>query len=402
MTHTVVVGAGIAGLWIALQLLKTGERVTILEKYGVPGGRIITSKHGYELGAGRVYGKHRRVRALLRHYGLHLDPLGNSIFWRPLGGCTEPNTFEETWSAILKQFKKLPPHILATHTLRDLAEKVLGADAARLFLERFPYRAELECQRADIGIRCFEGEMGTRDGYYVVREGLSAMIRGLVRDIRQAGGTLTVNTEVTDIERNTLGRYRIQTRKGKLVGEIGADRVVLAVHADGLRALPVTRSMPALSHLGMAPLTRIYAQYPGGWKHPRIVTDSPLRYIIPIDPATGVVMISYTDNHDTERFRGLKDKELTAEIQKEVRRLFIKDIIPEPLWVRSAEWKEGATYWRPGNYSPAHMSRAALQPRADMPELYCCGESFSVNQQAWMEGALEHAEQLWTLIQRKR
>jgi monoamine oxidase len=152
----------------------------------------------------------------------------------------------------------------------------------------------------------------------------------------------------------------------------------------------------------MAPLTRIYAQYPGGWKHPRIVTDSPLRYIIPIDPATGVVMISYTDNHDTERFRGLKDKELTAEIQKEVRRLFIKDIIPEPLWVRSAEWKEGATYWRPGNYSPAHMSRAALQPRADMPELYCCGESFSVNQQAWMEGALEHAEQLWTLIQRKR
>lgn len=401
MTHTVVVGAGIAGLWIALQLVTLGERVTILEKYGVPGGRVLTSKYGYELGAGRIHGTHRRVRALLRRYHLHLNPIGNQVVWRPLGGCTEPNEFEETWAAILKQIKKLPQYVLATHTLREIAEITLGTAEARQFLDRFPYRAELERQRADIGIRTFEGEMGTRDNYYVVREGLSALVKGLVRDIRAGGGTLSVNTEVTDVQNAGLGRYRVLTRKGKHIGELIADRVVLALHATALRALPVTRSMPALAHLGMAPLTRIYAQYPGGWYQPRIVTDSPLRYIIPIHPKKGIVMISYTDDRDTARFRGLKDEALTAEIQTEVRRLFPQQIIPEPVWVRSAEWHEGTTYWRPGDYVPAHMSRAALQPRADMPELYCCGESFSVNQQAWIEGALEHAERLWALMTRR-
>jgi hypothetical protein len=37
-----------------------------------------------------------------------------------------------------------------------------------------------------------------------------------------------------------------------------------------------------------------------------------------------------------------------------------------------------------------------LRPRpATMPELYVCGESFSVGRQAWIEGALEHADLLW-------
>ena len=32
---------------------------------------------------------------------------------------------------------------------------------------------------------------------------------------------------------------------------------------------------------------------------------------------------------------------------------------------------------------------------ATMPGLFCAGESFSVGRQAWVEGALEHAEALW-------
>lgn len=398
MPHTIVVGAGIAGLWIAVQLAQKGDVVTVLEAYGKPGGRVLTSRHGYELGAGRIHRSHRRVRALLRRYALHEVPISAETTWHALGECPAPNRFESMWAAICSALRRLHPHILATHTLHELACAVLGREHAERILMMFPYRAETECMRADVALATFDGEMGTQVGYTVVREGLSAMIHGLLRDLRAAGGTLRLNTKVTDVQRAGGDRYRVLLEKKP---PLAADRVILALHATALRELPVTAKMPSLQHLGMAPLTRIYAQYPGGWTHPRTVTDSPLRYIIPIDPERGVVMISYTDDRDTKRWKDLRGDDLVAAIQPEVRRLYGARV-PDPLWVRAAEWHEGTTYWRPGLYSPARMSRAALQPRTDMPGLFCCGESFSPTQQAWMEGALAHAELLFQRLQSRR
>lgn len=397
MTHTIVVGAGIAGLWIANRLAQAGERVTVLEAYGKPGGRVLTSRHGYELGAGRIHASHRRVHTLLRRYRLHTVPLGTSLNWHPVGEPSRPNTFDAEWAAVCGALRRLRPELLATHTLRQLAEAVLGKVRATSLLEQYPYRAEIDRLRADVGLQAFEHEMKSHRGFTIVHEGLSAMIDGLVRDLRAAGGLLRLNTKVVDVEHAGSDRYRVRLERG---APLTADRVILALHATALRSLPVTTNMPALDHLVMAPLIRIYAQYPGGWRYPREVTDSPLRYVIPVDPAKGIVMISYTDDRDTKRWSGLSGEELVAAIQPEVRRLYGRHL-PDPEWVRAAEWHEGATYWRPGCYSPARMSRAALQPRGDMPGLFCCGESFSPTQQAWMEGALAHAELLWELLERR-
>lgn len=397
MPHTIVVGAGIAGLWMATRLARAGERVTVLEAYGKPGGRVLTSKHGYELGAGRIHASHRRVHALIRRYRLHTAPLGAELRWHPVSQPSMPNTFDAEWAAFCSILRRLRPEILAMHTLRELAEKILGLDRATLLLMQYPYRAEIDRLRADIGLHAFENEMHDYRGFTIVREGLSSIIAGFVRDLRAAGSTLRLNTKVVDVERAGSDRYRVRVQRG---APLTADRVILALHANALRALPVTANMPALRVLEMAPLTRIYAQYPGGWEHPREVTDSPLRYVIPVQPKEGIVMISYTDDADTRHWKGLSGEDLVAAIQPEVRRLYGRHI-PNPLWVRAAEWEEGATYWKPGNYSPARMSRAALQPRSDMPGLFCCGESFSPTQQAWMEGALAHAELLWDLLQRR-
>jgi len=381
--HTVIVGAGIAGLWLADRL---GGNVTVVEAYSKPGGRVMTSKYGYELGAGRVNTRHKRVRALIRRFHLTEVPSSSDIYWKPLGAEAEPNNFDEIWAAITKVIRELSPATLATHTLRDLAYS-FGDE----LYDKYPYRAETERMRADVALHAFDAEMAGDQRYITVREGLSAIIDGLVASITAAGGRLRLDTTVTDVRKTAAGKYQILTNKG----QIQADRVIMALHATALRKLPVSRAMPVLAHLDMAPLTRIYAKYPG-WKEPRTVTDSPLRYIIPV--GSDVVMISYTDDRDTAAFRGLKDEALSAAIQHEVKRLYPH--APEPIWVRAAEWQEGTTYWKPGHYSPTRMSRAVLRPRTDMPELYCCGESFSVYQQAWMEGALDHAAQLWDLLQK--
>ena len=257
MTHTIVVGAGIAGLWIANRLAQAGERVTVLEAYGKPGGRVLTSRRGYELGAGRIHASHRRVHALLRRYRLHTVPLGTKLNWHPVGEPSIPNTFDAEWAAVCAALRRLRPELLATHTLRELAEAVLGRPRANALLEQYPYRAEVDRLRADIGIQVFEHEMHDHRGFTIVREGLSAMIEGLVRDLRAAGGILRLNTKVVDVEHAGSDRYRVRLERG---APITADRVILALHATALRALPVTANMSALDHLVMAPLTRIYAQ----------------------------------------------------------------------------------------------------------------------------------------------
>lgn len=174
------------------------------------------------------------------------------------------------------------------------------------------------------------------------------------------------------------------------------NRVVLAIHATALRALPVLHDHSILTLVGMSPLTRIYATYPDTtwFGSKKLVTDSPLRYIIPVSSTT--LMISYTDGPDTKTYRGLKGAALQTAIQRDLRRLFPERTIPEPTWIEAYEWSDGTTFWKPGSYDPAQQGKAMLQPKPSaMPNLFVCGESFS-EKQAWIEGALEHAELLWT------
>lgn len=72
----------------------------------------------------------------------------------------------------------------------------------------------------------------------------------------------------------------------------------------------------------------------------------------------------------------------------DLRRVFADRQIPDPELMRIYAWSEGASYWLPGEYKPEEVSDQIMNP---IPNIYICGESFSLRQ-AWVEGALEHAE----------
>lgn len=394
--HTIVVGGGIAGLTVALALATKGDRVTLLEKDERLGGRIATSKHGYEIGAGRIHNTHNRICKLVTHYGLKTFPISSQSGWRPLGSRkTETNMFNPTWAAITKQLRRLPAAELSAKPLRDLASATFGPHTSAL-MTHFPYRAETEILRADLALHSFDDEMGTQDGFNVVADGLHSVIKGLAADARKAGVRIRTKAPVKDV---TQGQVTLASGK-----QLTADRIVLAVPVAALRSFAALCSLPLLHHLEMAPLTRIYAQYPtkpeACWfvDQPHTVTNSPLRYIIPISKEKGIIMISYTEGRDTVHFRGLQGAALTEAIQYEVRRLYPEREIPEPLWVRAYEWTDGCTYWKPGPYDPFEASKEALEP---IPGIHLCGESFSTRQ-AWIEGALEHAELLLNYLNHSR
>jgi hypothetical protein len=152
----------------------------------------------------------------------------------------------------------------------------------------------------------------------------------------------------------------------------------------------------------MKPLLRTYAIFPAPAGVPwfngmsSMITDEKLRYIIPINPKQGTIMTSYTDDDDTKPWVKILhndgEKALGKSIVKDLRSLMRNTEIPDPLYFKAHLWTKGCTYWLPGLYKPEVMSEKVMNPLPGMWQgLYVCGESFSLRQ-AWMEGALEHAD----------
>jgi monoamine oxidase len=390
--RTIIVGAGIAGLYIADKLVTAGVHdITIIEKESHLGGRIITSKkHHVEIGAGRIHSSHTKVLALLKRFDLATIPIGGASLFRSLGSTkSRPNAFETAFPAIADLLSRLPYTELATHTTRQLLTRILGSRQTEALLIEFPYRAEVDMMRADLGLKAFQDGIGSPEGYCVVKGGLSSLINAMVANLKRKGVEILQNTEVLDV---TATGVKLKT------GFMEADRIILAIPVWNLNTMPCLKGDPTLKLLGSSGLTRIYATYPEtAWFNPKkLVTDSPLRYIIPVGNNT--IMISYTDGADTKTYRGLTGPALQKAIQHDLKALFpeVAKEIPEPTWIQAYEWSEGTTYWKPGSYDPAQQGKAILQPKPSIqPNLFICGESFS-EKQAWIEGALEHADLLWT------
>jgi len=144
----------------------------------------------------------------------------------------------------------------------------------------------------------------------------------------------------------------------------------LAVKAHQLFAFDI---LCPINHLLKAvvarPLLRIYAQYPlvdnKVWfdNFYTTITDSRLKYLIPMDKKTGIIMISYTDSDDVLSFLDENNKlkseeEIIIIIEEEIRKLYSLEI-PKPLKLKTCYWSEGCHYWRK-NYDSDKISREII------------------------------------------
>ena len=223
-------------------------------------------------------------------------------------------------------------------------------------------------------------------------------------EFESLGGTLFQNQTVTEIESmGAILLVKSKTDAGDVLWETPS--VICALHRDALAELPVFQTWSTLQKLKMEPLVRTYAVFPTekgkSWFSdlPKVTSAGPVRFFIPMNAACGTVMLSYTDGKDARKILQLLEKrgeEKTGEfLVDQVRLMFPDKEIPDPLFFKSHPWTSGCTYWLPGNYDPYEESKEALKPFSDK-NIYCCGESFSTRQ-AWMEGALEHADLLLNL-----
>lgn len=424
----IVVGSGIAGLYTALKLKewKPALRVTVLEKYKSTGGRISTFREGgglqWESGAGRISRSHKKLLACMKKYGLHFLPIGPDVMYKGApGSALSPDPFEAGLPVFLDTLYGLPKEDLATHTLQRLLEKIHGPKTTTDYLIRYPYRTELETMRADLALEAFRGELGTQEGFGICAEGLGTLVEKMKEDLGRRGCPVLSHCEVVGVRKDLQDLLDLSVRLGSPKEGTGrpdvimqAKEVVFALDSDSLAGIEGVKSWKGLRHLKMTPLLRIYAVFPpekGGaeWlrtttEGKRLVTASPVRYVIPGDLSKGVVQISYTDSQDAEHWKAIIDEKgeqaAGTAVVEELRRLLGPDI-PSPSLVKTHFWRHGVTNWLPGTYSPTELSRAALTPFPEtLPGLHFCGESFSLRQ-GWIEGALDHAEALLPVLKRR-
>jgi len=408
----VIVGAGVAGISVALGLQKHFPKlkIAVLERYNVPGGRMWThsAKVGtqtihYESGAGRVHSSHKRCLNLIKQYNLNTIRIESESEWRPYGAKeSEPNYFDATWLELCNLFTMLPKTTLRTHTLRELAIHMLGPEKATQLLDMYPYRAEIEVMSAEASIPIYT--QLAKGHFVVLKEGFTTLIKSLVESAEKLGITFVYDIEIQRVELKE-DIYNISGIKDKKYVQYKSKRAILAAPSKALQKIyPFSADHPLLKHIRMEPLMRVYSVYKDASWFPahKVVTNSPLRYIIPINKAQGLIMSSYLDSRDIEQWPDSTKPEnmerFAFKIRSETQILYPNLDIPKAVYTKAHLWKDGCSYWLPGEYNYKKLSSQALHPMPEThPRLHLVGESFS-EQQQWIEGALEHAERLIHMI----
>lgn len=417
-TEILIVGAGLAGLHCALRLKKAHPKlqITIAEAYNYIGGRVV-SYHPpgaigrgiqWENGAGRIHESHRLVKSYVKRYKLTPINLSSTTEFRSESNpVPQPSPWPALAALLVASLERLPPRVLASHTVESLLNSIHSPQTAKSIQNHFAYKAELSTMRADLALESLQNEMGDDDSFFVVKEGLSELIHGMVRELKQLGVTFLLGHRLTNIVPDRFPMELSFSLKSETIPQyklLTCQKAILALHSDALKGIRPFQNLPALSHLKMEPLLRTYGIFPtkqvSSWVSniAKTITDSPLRFVIPVNGAKGVVMTSYTDAQDSKRWTSLLDSKgpraLEQAIVKDLRKLFPEQNIPNPLFFKAHPWSEGCTYWLPGLYDPQELSEKLLNPLPRrFPDLYVCGESYSLKQ-CWMEGALEHAELL--------
>jgi monoamine oxidase len=181
-------------------------------------------------------------------------------------------------------------------------------------------------------------------------------------------------------------------------------RVIFAVTRNALAQIPMFAGEWMVTGVRMEPLLRVYARFPAPngkpWFHDvgHTTTNNVIRYVIPINPAEGLIMISYTDASDALHWIGMPKEKRQREIMAEIRKLFPEKEIPEPEHWSYHPWADGCSYWLPYPVGPLDARKAQHDVhypfKATAPNVYVCGESWSCCQ-TWIEGALRNAQSLF-------
>jgi monoamine oxidase len=438
-----VVGAGMAGLGAALELVNQGHDVTVLEARTRPGGRVFTMRDPFadglyaDAGAMQVYDSHQRVQRYISQFALELDPIrptapgslmflmGHRIEVRPGAAPAWPFTLNA-------DEQELTNRGMYTKYVVPLLKDVYEADLAGQLLARFgkydtmTFSDFLRAQGASpSAIRIMNAGLpaGLGDGgdhhsaLNLLREAAYRQISTQAFTIRggtdrlpktlasRLGERIKYATAVARIEQDASGVRAIARRRGS-IETFAAERLVLAVPFAVARAIEFHPALPAgtrdtMEQLPNTSVVKVFVQtrsrfwlaegLSGGAS-----TDLPIRLVsertINQAGARGILE-SYVVGPDARRFCAMGDAARVQAAAAELAKLFPAVTTQfeggtSKCWEED-EWSRGAYAW----FRPGQMTRFLPVIGRPVGRIHFAGDHTSPTP-GWMDGALHSAERV--------
>lgn len=405
MYDYIIIGGGIAGLYMATQLRKSNH-IMLLEQNDYFGGRIyqheetIDGTHlSFPGGAGRFNKNHELLIQLLRNYKL-IDFRSQKGFSSSIEFIDSKEQFSEHQSKkngftllykILEKSKKMKDDYLKQISFQELAKEVLHQEDVDYLLISIGYSGQLKYMNAYDAIKLFE--TGIRDDIPYFVGNFHLLVQEMVKELKQHKISLKKSCYVENVTfHNTKQCYEVVYQNKRSLSK----KIVFAIPKPALLQFSLLRPISNIIQHSITckSLCRVYAYFQPNdvWfhnLHTKVVTNNALRYIIPMDAEKGLIMISYSDDSYTSFWEKKKysQEKLKKAIVQLVKKTFHLDIAPpHKVWV--FHWECGVGYWNPGINSE-YVNTFLIHP---LSNIYICGENYSLTQ-SWVEGALQTCNQ---------
>jgi monoamine oxidase len=441
--RVIVIGAGMAGLATAFELVALGHDVTLLEARTRPGGRVFTIREPFadglyaEGGAMQVFDSHARAQRYIQQFGLELDPIqparlasvthimGRRIEVKPGDRVAWPfavNETEKNQSAGELYARYVTPRlqeVVDADTRGDLL-RTLGHYDRMTFSD---YLRQQGASPAAIAILKIGLPSGLGDGADAVsalnllREAAHRFVRKQSFTIR--GGTdglpkafasrlaerIHYGTPVLRIEQDAAAVRAVAVQGGSR-RIFSADRLVCTIPFSVLRRLEVApqfspQKRSAVDQLQYTSVARVFVQTRTRfWADDGISgnasTDLPVMGVYERtinQKGTRGIPESYQAGATARRTTGLSERERLSGALAGIAKVYPRIVEQyeggaSKCWDED-EWSRGAYAW----FKPGQM--ASLIPHISGAEgrIHFAGEHTS-SQPGWMEGALESAERV--------
>ena len=424
-THVFVVGAGLAGLAAARDLVDHGAQVTVADARSRLGGRVWTIREPFverqhaESGGDLIDEAQHEIRQLAKELGLTLAPIlrGGFGYARP-DAAGRPRIVPQSPA---RGWDRLSDALLTLTRSYGLAEQrwdsPVSADLARRSVAQWldDIKADTELRETTTGLRGFfladpdelsllalidEFSVGgpPRGGKTYRVEGGNDRLTGALA--APLGPRLMLNTEVVAVSHR--GRdVRISVKDGRALTQMVADYVLFAAPATLLRRIPITPALPTHQHEAISKLkygrgTKTLLQYARRfWRAPSrpraFGSAMPLGAVWEASEEqrgqTGILAL-LAGGSASDLTRTITAKEGVAGFTAALDWLGSRDATMvashQTVW-EADPWARGGYAFFDATYDPA------LRPWLARPagRLFFAGEHTSIKWQGYMNGAVE-------------
>ncbi len=395
----IIIGGGIAGLNILYNLYKdkSNKKILLIEKNDYLGGRIKTFRtninntdYKFEEGAGRFNNKHKLLINLIKELKMekYMVQISSDI---SLTNINEKYINKSPFDYINKVIKVIESDLTNAikYTFKEycLKNNIISKEDFKFISDSYGYYSELVEMNAVDTVKLIKYGISNKLKFYGLSCGFDKLIEKMLKKIiSKLNITIKLNHNIKQIE----------YKNDKFTCDNFTSNIcILALPKPNLLKLKILKPIHnLLDSITCCPLCRIYAIYNDIWFNNITKTTTPnnLRFIIPINKETGLIMISYTDNKYAEYWKNKKN--IVPLINKYIKKTFNKNI-EDPIYIKKIYWDCGVGYWKK-NINSKLIYKKIEKPYDDML-LYICGENYSLTQ-GWIEGSLLSSNNVYKLM----